>query len=93
MKFGNILKEGVSHLHENDAILISADHGNDPTYHKHTDHTREYTPYLWLQKNHLQTLDQPNAESKIGQTVDIFVNNERTIFSSTSESMHERIPI
>lgn len=72
IKFGNILKEGVSNLHENDAILISADHGNDPTYYKHTDHTREYTPYLWLQKNHIQTLDQPMPLSHIGQAIQAF---------------------
>ncbi|GHU62537.1 phosphopentomutase [Clostridia bacterium] len=30
---------------ENDLLMITADHGNDPTY-KGTDHTREYVPLL-----------------------------------------------
>ena len=30
---------------ENDLLIITADHGNDPTY-KGTDHTREYVPLL-----------------------------------------------
>ncbi len=72
MKFSNILKKGVALLQENDVILISADHGNDPTYVKHTDHTREYTPYLWIQKNNVQTLDQPKPLSHIGQTIQTF---------------------
>ena len=31
---------------ENDLLIITADHGCDPTYIKHTDHTREYVPLL-----------------------------------------------
>ena len=31
---------------ENDLLIITADHGCDPTYMKHTDHTREYVPLL-----------------------------------------------
>ena len=31
---------------ENDLLIITADHGCDPTYTKHTDHTREYVPLL-----------------------------------------------
>ncbi|RKX28241.1 MAG: phosphopentomutase [Candidatus Zixiibacteriota bacterium] len=33
-------------LHEDDLLIITADHGCDPTYIKHTDHTREYVPLL-----------------------------------------------
>lgn len=35
----------ISHLKENDVLIITADHGNDPTWHG-TDHTREYIPIL-----------------------------------------------
>ncbi|MCP3914426.1 MAG: phosphopentomutase [bacterium] len=33
-------------LREDDLVLISADHGNDPTFTEGTDHTREYVPIL-----------------------------------------------
>ena len=33
-------------LREEDLLIITADHGCDPTYKKHTDHTREYVPLL-----------------------------------------------
>ena len=35
----------VTTMRENDLLLITADHGNDPTY-AGTDHTREYIPLL-----------------------------------------------
>ena len=31
---------------KDDALLITADHGCDPSYTKTTDHTREYTPMI-----------------------------------------------
>jgi len=33
-------------LRPGDVVLMSADHGNDPTKHETTDHTREYVPVL-----------------------------------------------
>lgn len=35
-------------LTERDVLMITADHGCDPTYQVHTDHTREYVPILVL---------------------------------------------
>jgi phosphopentomutase len=35
-----------SELREDDLLLLSADHGNDPTFTATTDHTREYVPVL-----------------------------------------------
>ena len=35
-------------LGEEDVLILTADHGNDPTY-KGTDHTREYVPLLVYQ--------------------------------------------
>ncbi|MBQ8139062.1 MAG: phosphopentomutase [Lachnospiraceae bacterium] len=40
------LKDILSKLKEDDALLITADHGCDPSYTRTTDHTREYTPML-----------------------------------------------
>lgn len=39
------LGEIMSLISEDDLLILTADHGNDPTY-KGSDHTREYTPLL-----------------------------------------------
>lgn len=39
------LPEVLKALKEDDLLIITADHGNDPTHHG-TDHTREYVPLL-----------------------------------------------
>ncbi|RDW21992.1 phosphopentomutase [Oceanobacillus chungangensis] len=39
------LSEVFPLLQDDDLLIITADHGNDPTYHG-TDHTREYVPLL-----------------------------------------------
>ncbi|MDO4331644.1 MAG: phosphopentomutase [Eubacteriales bacterium] len=36
----------LSLLKEEDILMITADHGCDPSYTKTTDHTREYTPFV-----------------------------------------------
>ena len=41
--------EVFAKMHDEDLLLITADHGNDPTY-KGTDHTREYVPLLIYSK-------------------------------------------
>ena len=33
-------------LHDGDLMIITADHGCDPTYTQSTDHSREYIPIL-----------------------------------------------
>ncbi len=44
------LPELLEAMHEEDALIITADHGCDPA-HPGTDHTREYVPLLWCQEN------------------------------------------
>lgn len=44
-EFDARLPEIMSNLKENDLLILTADHGNDPT-HPGTDHTREYVPLL-----------------------------------------------
>ena len=44
-EFDNWLGNFVWKLQDGDVVMISADHGNDPT-HPGTDHTREYVPLL-----------------------------------------------
>ena len=44
--FDEKLPEILGKMREDDALLITADHGCDPSYTKTTDHTREYTPMI-----------------------------------------------
>lgn len=49
-EFDARLPEVFANMKEDDLLIITADHGNDPTY-KGTDHTREYVPLLVYGKN------------------------------------------
>lgn len=49
-EFDARLPEIIAHLREDDLLMITADHGNDPTY-VGTDHTREYVPLLIFGKS------------------------------------------
>nr|WP_281348868.1 phosphopentomutase [Listeria valentina] len=48
-EFDARLPEVYSRLGEDDLLMITADHGNDPTY-RGTDHTREFVPLLVFSK-------------------------------------------
>ena len=49
-------------LREDDLLIITADHGNDPTY-KGTDHTREKAPFLAYSKSMKGSGPLPEAET------------------------------
>ncbi|WP_255067299.1 phosphopentomutase [Lacihabitans sp. LS3-19] len=49
-EFDSFLPEILRNLTEDDLLIITADHGNDPTHHGN-DHTREYIPILNIGKN------------------------------------------
>jgi phosphopentomutase len=57
-------------LRDGDLVVITADHGNDPTY-RGTDHTREYVPLLCFGKSARQGVDLGIRRSlaDIGQTI------------------------
>lgn len=46
MEFDSHLPEIIKNMNEKDILMITADHGCDPTFVKTTDHTREYVPLL-----------------------------------------------
>jgi phosphopentomutase len=48
-RFDAQLPEIIDALDDDDLLIITADHGNDPTY-EGTDHTREYVPVIALVK-------------------------------------------
>ena len=45
-QFDRWLAPFLDTLREEDLLIITADHGCDPSYTKTTDHTREYVPML-----------------------------------------------
>ena len=49
-EFDNYLPEIISNMRDSDLLIITADHGCDPTF-KGTDHTREYIPILAYSKD------------------------------------------
>ena len=49
-EFDTWLPELLAKLGDDDCVIITADHGCDPGYLKHTDHTREYIPMIALGK-------------------------------------------
>jgi phosphopentomutase len=53
-EFDARLPEILQKLREKDLLIITADHGNDPTHHG-TDHTREYVPLFAYYPNIIQT--------------------------------------
>ncbi len=45
-EFDRFLADFIPGMREGDLLMITADHGCDPSYTKTTDHTREYVPDL-----------------------------------------------
>ncbi|WP_251942622.1 phosphopentomutase [Staphylococcus sp. Marseille-Q5304] len=68
--FDERLPELIDHLQEDDLVIITADHGNDPTAER-TDHTREYIPVLMFSPkiNEYHGLTTDNTFSSIGATI------------------------
>ncbi len=76
-EFDRDLNEMIRYLKQDDLIIITADHGNDPTW-RGTDHTREYVPlivYNGLGKGNLGTR---KTFSDIGETIAENFNLEST---------------
>ncbi|EGQ3521568.1 phosphopentomutase [Staphylococcus pseudintermedius] len=69
-EFDNRLPELMDALHEDDLLIITADHGNDPTA-PGTDHTREYIPVIMYSPKFKggQELEGDTTFSSIGATI------------------------
>lgn len=68
--FDQRIEEIIQALTEKDLLILTADHGNDPTY-KGTDHTREYVPLIAFGKNARKNIDLGTRKSlaDIGATI------------------------
>ena len=78
VEFDTQLSQLLQHLNDEDLLLITADHGNDPTY-RGTDHTRENVPLIIYNKkfNHGTFLGTFDTFACIGSTISEIFNVEK----------------
>ena len=83
---GNLL----FHLKDDDLLIITADHGCDPTIKTSTDHTREYVPLLVYGKNAKKGVNLGNRKtfSDIGCTI---ADNFKLMYRFQGESFLKAI--
>ena len=69
-KFDKGLGALMDELREDDLLILTADHGNDPTY-TGTDHTREYVPFVAYSKKMKETgvIENQDTFGVIGATI------------------------
>ncbi len=71
MTFDQELGDVLGKMHHDDLIMVTADHGNDPTFHG-TDHTREVVPLLSYSPRLIQcgkTLGRRRTFADLGATI------------------------
>ena len=67
--FDSLLPQVFTRLREGDLLVLTADHGNDPTW-KGTDHTREQIPVMTFMKGMTPgSFGQRKSFADIGQTI------------------------
>ncbi|MCB2288636.1 phosphopentomutase [Clostridium sp. CS001] len=69
-KFDVNLGKVLEKLREDDLLIITADHGNDPTY-KGSDHTREFVPFLAYSPSMAENglMETSNNFASVGATI------------------------
>jgi phosphopentomutase len=69
-EFDSKLGELINVLHDDDLLIVTADHGNDPTW-SGTDHTREQVPLLIYSKSIKdgKYLDERDTFADIGASI------------------------
>ncbi|MCD6578414.1 phosphopentomutase [bacterium] len=77
-EFNEYLPEIIGYMEHDDVLILTADHGNDPTF-KGSDHTREYIPIIAYSQSLRRGVDMGTQHfSDIGQTVADILNINRT---------------
>ncbi len=87
-RFDTQLPGIIDALDDGDLLIISADHGNDPTY-RGTDHTREYVPLLTMVKGGKTGTDLGTRSTfaDIGATIGDFFDVEWKIGESFLDNL------
>ena len=79
MEFDDFLEKFLSYLDETDALILTADHGNDPTTVS-TDHSREYVPLLFYRKGIKSfNLGIRKTFADVGKTIADFFNVQNSL--------------
>jgi phosphopentomutase len=79
VEFDQFLPSFLNSLDESDRLVITADHGNDPTTPS-TDHSREYVPLLFYRKGvGGKNLNIRKTFSDVGKTVADYFNVENKL--------------
>jgi phosphopentomutase len=85
-EFDAMLPEIQQCIHDEDLLILTADHGNDPT-DQSTDHTREFVPLICYSNSGKKNvnLGVRNTFADIGMTIaDFFQVSHRSIFDGRS---------
>ncbi|MFA5692639.1 MAG: phosphopentomutase [Acholeplasmataceae bacterium] len=83
-KFDSQLPDLINNLNDDDLLILTADHGNDPTYHG-TDHTREYVPLI-IYNNNFKTpkvLPIRKTFADLASTISENFNTESTAYGKS----------
>ena len=74
----------LNKLNPDDLLIITADHGNDPTF-KGTDHTREYVPVIVYSSvfKEPKQLDKLPSLADIGATIAENFNIEKPVIGNS----------
>ncbi len=88
LEVDNNLDNIKNNLNDDDLLIITADHGNDPTY-QGSDHTRENTPVLIYNKNFKNPTRLPNLKTfaDLGATIADNFNLSSFLGTSFLESL------
>ena len=82
-EFDDFLPSFLERIDESDKLIITADHGNDPTTPS-TDHSREYVPLLYYVKNSAGiNLGIRDTFSDVGKTVADFFNVKNNLMGTS----------
>ena len=83
-KFDLNLGKMLDNLNENDLLIITADHGTDPTY-KGTDHTREKVPFIAYSPSMKSSgkIEESNTFADVGATIADNFNVNIPIFAKS----------
>ena len=75
----NFLSEFIKNMKDDDVIMITGDHGNDPTTPS-TDHSREFTPLVIYGKNIKPNVNLGilNGFANVGEFVESYLMDKRS---------------
>jgi phosphopentomutase len=92
-EFDQDLRPFEANLRAQDVVLLTADHGNDPTFLQGTDHTREYVPLVAFGPEVRSGVDLGTRSSfaDIGATIEDLFGLDATARGSAGTSFADEL--